>query len=49
MALIERMKMTYLGVYVCLGKSEESFKLREIPSGREVPQPKGTRNLTTEI
>ena len=34
--LIERMKMSYTGVYLCEEKSEESFKFREIPSGRSI-------------
>lgn len=33
-SLIERMKKSYTVVYLCEEKSEESFKLKEIPSGR---------------
>lgn len=34
--LIERMKMSYTGVYLCEEKLEESFKLKEIPSERSI-------------
>jgi hypothetical protein len=36
LSLIERMKMSYTGVYLCEEKSEESFKLKEIPSGKSI-------------
>jgi|GEM_PF-5805466 hypothetical protein len=36
MDLIERMRMSYTGVYLCEEKSEESFILKEIPSGRQI-------------
>lgn len=36
MDLIERMRMSYTEVYLCEEKSEESFKLKEIPSGRSI-------------
>jgi uncharacterized Fe-S cluster-containing protein len=36
LSLIEKMKMSYTGVYLCEEKSEESFKLKEIPSGRSI-------------
>lgn len=34
--LIERIKMSYTGVYLCEEELEESFKFREIPSGRSI-------------
>lgn len=36
MDLIERMKESYTGVYLYEEKLEESFKLKEIPSGRSI-------------
>lgn len=36
MDLIERMRMSYTGVYLCEEKLEESLKLKEIPSGRSI-------------